>query len=56
MEKENYIVINGIKYYPVYTKNAFSCFLCSFFDSDSSSCKLKNIGIKCDVDFYFIDK
>lgn len=54
MEKETYIVINGIKYKPVYTKNAFSCFLCSFFNSDNIKCKIKNTGIMCGTDYFFV--
>ena len=53
MEKENYIVVNGVKYYPVYAKMHLTCFNCSLYDSNNRSCKLKNTGIKCEKDYIF---
>ena len=54
MEKENYIVINGVKYYPAHKKNVMTCDYCSFYDDDECDCKLKRIGIKCRVNSYFV--
>lgn len=53
MEKKNYIVINDIKYYPVYTKNALTCFNCSLYEGIYDKCKLSNTGIKCGEDYIF---
>lgn len=55
MEKEFYFIINGIKYYPVHVKNALKCYYCAFSDSDLN-CKLKNTGIRCEVNCYFVKK
>lgn len=53
-QKGNYIVINGIKYYPVHNKNVMTCDYCSFYDDDACDCKLNDTGIKCEVDSYFV--
>ena len=54
MEKKNYIVINGVKYYPVVDKHVLTCDYCSFYDDDKFDCKLKKTGIKCTVNSYFV--
>lgn len=56
-QKDNYIVINGINYYPAHkenVKNVKTCFYCSFYDDDNCDCKLKDTGIKCERDSYFV--
>ena len=53
MEKKNYIVVNGVKYYPVYAKNVPTCFYCVFHDNFTSKCYLSNTGINCETDYFF---
>ena len=56
-QKDNYIVINGIKYYPAHkenVKNLMTCDYCSFYDDNACDCKLNDTGIKCERDFYFL--
>lgn len=54
MEKETYIVINGVKYYPAHKKNVIACVFCSFYDDDKCDCKLEKIGIMCGKNSYFV--
>ena len=54
MEKETYIVINGVKYYPAHKKNVMTCDYCSFYDDDECDCKLEKIGIMCGKNSYFV--